>query len=458
VLAHKWTEELPHPNLSRMSAQTGVQERRLRRYKQSLANIGYLLVYPRYEDNGRQDSNYYDFSPLFERLENLIAAQQAGQAQANSISADPDEDFALNESAPSIAPTDIPDTSFVARFGSVIVSRGVAAIPQALFTCQGDLGLTPQQVWFTSYILSVPWSPPYPYPSLLKMAVRTGYSKMQLHEIKNGLVDQGYLRIVRRTKQDGGQDSNGYDFAGLFDTIRDKLQPHSAPQPPAPLGPSPLVDSNHRARQGRAAAEKRTLNGRKPEADTKLTGEEVSRLTSQAVNRLTRVGDSRLTGQEAGEFTGEPDSGLTRPVRLTSTSGRRPGLPGRRMRSAPYIETSRKEEEKDDSNHLSPINKVGTNSTTESRPTYSPFIAQVITDFSQELGDADHIVSNVSQALRLWEESGLAEQAYVGSLYEAKTLTRKYQSRPHHAAMQNKMAYFFTVLRHSITPPDGQQA
>src|SRR5689334_916938 len=44
VLAHKWTEELPHPNLSRMSLQTGVQERRLRRYKQSLASIGYLLV------------------------------------------------------------------------------------------------------------------------------------------------------------------------------------------------------------------------------------------------------------------------------------------------------------------------------------------------------------------------------------------------------------------------------
>src|SRR4051794_15329370 len=85
VLAHKWTEELPHPNLSRMATQTGVQERRLRRYKQSLSTIGYLLVYPRYEDNGRQDSNYYDFAPLFERLEKLIAAERAGHPQSNSI-------------------------------------------------------------------------------------------------------------------------------------------------------------------------------------------------------------------------------------------------------------------------------------------------------------------------------------------------------------------------------------
>ena len=103
----------------------------------------------------------------------------------------------------------MPDHSFVARFGSVIVSRGVAAVPQALFTCESDLGLTPQQVWFASYILSVPWSPPFPYPSLLKMAARTGYSKMQLHEIKNSLVTCGLLRLVTRTKQDGGQTPTG---------------------------------------------------------------------------------------------------------------------------------------------------------------------------------------------------------------------------------------------------------
>src|SRR2546421_9543820 len=92
----------------------------------------------------------------------------------------------------------------------------------------------------------------------------------------------------------------------------------------------------------------------------------------------------------------------------------------------------------------------------ENHPAYSPYIAQVITDFSQELGDTNHIVSNVSQALRLWEESGLTEPDFVASLYEAKARTRKYQSRPHHDAMQNKMAYFFTVLRRSIAPPDGQ--
>jgi hypothetical protein len=450
VLAHKWTEDLPHPNLSRMSVQTGVQERRLRRYKHSLSNIGYLLVYPRYEENGRQDSNYYDFGPLFERLENLIAGEQAGQPQINSISAaandEPDNDETLGLDAAATA-TSGPDTSFVARFGSVIVSRGVAAIPQALFTCQGDLALTPQQVWFVSYILSVPWSPPYPYPSLLKMATRTGYSKMQLHEIKNSLVDQGYLRLVRRIKQDGGQDSNGYDFAGLFDSIRERLQPHIAPHPPLPSQePIGQPTETGRRRQGRAAAQKRAHDS-SLEAATQLTGETDNTLTYQTVNRLTGVKDTRLTGQAVRKLTGEEGNELTHQVNGPSTSGRPTGLPGRRMQSKPYVEPSIKEQEEDDSNHPSPLKKVKTRSQVESHSRYSPYIAQVITDFSQELGDADHIVSNVSQTLRLWGTSGLSEEDFVASLYDAKNLTRKYQSRPHHAAMQNKMAYFFTVMR-----------
>jgi hypothetical protein len=277
------------------------------------------------------------------------------------------------------------------------------------------------------------------------MAARTGYSKMQLHEIKNSLVEQGYLRLVRRTKQDGGQDSNGYDFAGLLEAIRDMLQPHSAPQPVRAEGQVVDADSGRR-RQGRAAAQKRVQNGEK-EAVKEVTGVEVVGRTGQSVNGLTGVADNRLTGEEVRKLTGETDMGLTRTVKRASGTGRHAGLPGRRMQGAPYIETSRIEKEKDDSNQITRIEKRKDGTSEERRPEYSPFIAQVITDFSQELGDAEHIVSNVSQALRLWEKSGLGEEEYVGCLYDAKGLTRKYQARPHNDAMQNKMAYFFTVLR-----------
>jgi len=261
------------------------------------------------------------------------------------------------------------------------------------------------------------------------------------------LVDQGYLRLVRRTKQDGGQDSNGYDFAGLFDAVRSMLQPHITPPSQTQLQAQAVQPTETgRRRQGRAAAQKRAQNNG-TEEDKELTRETDNGLTRQAVNRLTGVADTRLTGQRVKELTGETDSTLTHPVNGTSTSARATGLPGRRMRSKPYVETSTIEEKKDDSNHLSLRRKIKTISKSESRPQYSPYVAQVITDFSQELGDTDHIVSNVSQSLRLWENSGLSEEDFVAVLYDAKSLTRKYQSRPHHAAMQNKMAYFFTVLR-----------
>ena len=38
---------------------------------------------------------------------------------------------------------------------------------------------------------------------------------------------------------------------------------------------------------------------------------------------------------------------------------------------------------------------------------YSSYISRVIFDDSNELGDATHGVSNISQALNVWRESGL---------------------------------------------------
>src|SRR5205807_285197 len=83
------------------------------------------------------------------------------------------------------------DTSFVARYGRVIARYGVAAVPRALFTHQAGLALTPQQVWFAAYIYSFQWDSGLPYPSLRRMAERTGYSTVQLHTIKAELVAAG---------------------------------------------------------------------------------------------------------------------------------------------------------------------------------------------------------------------------------------------------------------------------
>jgi hypothetical protein len=68
-------------------------------------------------------------------------------------------------------------------------------------------------------------------------------------------------------------------------------------------------------------------------------------------------------------------------------------------------------------------------------------------DFSHELNDPDHKTSNATQALRLWQASELSEQDFIHLIYEAKQLTRRYQARSGARGIENKMAYFFTVLR-----------
>ncbi|MDQ5825106.1 MAG: replication protein [Chloroflexota bacterium] len=110
-------------------------------------------------------------------------------------------------------------------------------------------------------------------------------------------------------------------------------------------------------------------------------------------------------------------------------------------------------QQSDDSNRLSQ-RKNGFEKSTDTATAYSPYIAAVLTDFSDELGDSSHTVANVTQALRLWGQSGADESDFVEMLYEAKRRTRLYQGKQGAKGIQNKIAYFFTVLRDLV---EGKQ-
>ena len=108
---------------------------------------------------------------------------------------------------------------FLARFGSVILSGGIAAVPRALYYYQAELGLLPQEVWFVGYILAHRWTAELPYPSLRKMAHRTGVTYQMLHRYKNSLIAKHYLQVIPRSRQNGGRTTNSYDFSGLFQAL-----------------------------------------------------------------------------------------------------------------------------------------------------------------------------------------------------------------------------------------------
>lgn len=80
ILAHRWTDALPYPSLRQMSRRTGISTQMLHRYKQSLVEKGYLTTIPRHRPSGGRTSNFYDFSGLFDRLEQLLRGDRRDTA------------------------------------------------------------------------------------------------------------------------------------------------------------------------------------------------------------------------------------------------------------------------------------------------------------------------------------------------------------------------------------------
>lgn len=459
VMCFKWDENLPRVNLSQMERRVGMGKRSLYRLKERLCEANYLTVSPVYTENGRQDCSAYDFSGLFEQLERLILADPP---KANPIHTDDPADDSDEE------PPDH-DMSFLARFGRVIARYGVAAVPQAVFTYQAALDLKPQQVWFISYIFSYQWRKALPYPSIVKMSARTGYSTVQLHEIKASLVELGYLHLVPRSTKYGGRASNAYDFSGLFDALRAHLQHDSSQnkrlekkdetqtlQMTARPRPS--------RRRGRVAAQHATEKRSGPQSDSQALVGGDARLTWEGDSQLSEQGDAKFIWEGGSEQSWESDSELIvesgssfreeSESKLTGRTNRRPptrvtpDLHKRVAQGLHNVEVIQEEKKKrDDSNQISPGGKERRRDTNPAQSPTSTYIVAILEDFSNELHDPDHKQSNATQALHIWQASGLSEQQFVQHIYEAKQLTRQYQGKHGLHGIDNKMAYFFVVLR-----------
>ncbi len=498
ILSHKWDEDLPYPSLGVMSRASGMSKRQLQRYSDELQGMGYLLVLPRRSQERGQESNYYDFAALFEQLEERIAentGSRGAKGDTNPITSlfDPSRAPDLphhngHENGIERSIDDIEraqhDPSFVARYGRVLARYGVAAVPRALFTCSKELGMTPQQVWFVAYIFSYQWDTSLPYPSIVRMAAQTGYTAAYLHRIKTSLVDRGSLRLIRRTKSDGGQDSNAYDFSPLLDEIRKLLKPAINSKDSTPTGDEqgeagegktaeaiatiPVKKARRgslaaQSRRDRAGVQVHTLGDDTrytqgsdvqyiPPGDTQYSLPGDTQHIAPNDSRYTGGSDSKFIVPDATSYTQPGDKQLPPPVKQKAPRPMTGSVHPPVTSSAHEIETgNRKQQKKDDSSHPSQVNIVQDEIETGNDLAYSPFISRVATDFSYELGDAEHVLENASQALRLWRSSGLQAEAYVDLMYRAKRATRDGQGKHGALGLSNKMAYFFACLRRLIS-------
>jgi hypothetical protein len=86
-------------------------------------------------------------------------------------------------------------------------------------------------------------------------------------------------------------------------------------------------------------------------------------------------------------------------------------------------------------------------------------IEAIITQFSREFHDEEHLEANINQAARLWSVSGRSEQTFSQLLFDAASTTRK------RGGVRKRMAYYFKVLRdllgtgseRSVNPPQERQ-
>ena len=112
------------------------------------------------------------------------------------------------------------------RFGR-LADHGIVAVPSLLFRFQGALGLSPEETWFITFVLSYKWDERDPYPSLREISKLSGVPRTTLVRYKDSLVRKGLLRIRRRRQPRGGYASHQYDFSPLFERmerILDHLQ------------------------------------------------------------------------------------------------------------------------------------------------------------------------------------------------------------------------------------------
>lgn len=339
------------------------------------------------------------------------------------------------------------DHSFLARYGSIIAKGGIAAIPSALYRYQGELKLKPQIVWFISAILTHKWDADMPSPSLRKMAGDTGVSRQQLHNYKTELETEGWLVVINRDTYVGGKDSNYYDFTALFAKLEELL----------------IRDAKQR-QEGNGAAETGEENTLAPYVNPSL---------HTHVNPVFHTPDNpSLHGYvNAGlplieSVLEEPDkeinisnirkrSHANFSVHNAETHSLPPSRTGSAERESTAPITSDTTSVGEDDTGSATAKQWGMEVIGEilkkkkGRPTKQEgeereMIKAFIRDFAREFHDQAELKSSVSRAFNIYKESGLSPVIFQARMYQARLVTKDYQSRSR--IKGSVMAYYFSVL------------
>ncbi len=258
-----------------------------------------------------------------------------------------------------------------------------------------------------------------------------GVAKSSAVRAIKGLVAKDIIRATRNFREDGGSDVTTFSLhmrgTGSF------TQP-----------PSPPTDSSSSSRR-------QTPIPTHEQAEHEITNADEAKVP--VFHGRTREGSGvehgGLHDETGGSFTVK-QVGSQNGTGVSSAEGQ--ALVAPRNPQESFGQDIFKQD-RDDSNQHS-HSKISRKRTKPDKSLYSTYIAEVASDFSNELGDSEQLISNVTQALRIWEVSGLSEEEFVELMYDAKRRTRLYQGKNGLKGIENKMGYFFQVLRRLLDEPN----
>ncbi len=339
------------------------------------------------------------------------------------------------------------DHSFLARYGSIIAKGGIAAIPSALYRYQGELKLKPQIVWFISAILTHKWDSDMPSPSLRKMAGDTGVSRQQLHNYKTELETEGWLVVINRDTYVGGKDSNYYDFTALFAKLEELLI-RDAKQRQEGNGEAEIGEENTLVPYVNPSLHTHVnpvfhtpdnpslhgyVNAGLPLIESVL--EEADKEINISNIRKRSHADFSVDNSETQSLppprTGSAERGSTAPKTSDTTSVGEDDIGSATVKHWGM-------------EAIGEILKKKKGRPTKQESEEREMIMAFIRDFAREFHDQAQLKSSVSRAFNIYKESGLSPVIFQDRMYQARLMTKDYQSRSR--IKGSVMAYYFSVL------------
>jgi len=297
------------------------------------------------------------------------------------------------------------------RFGDEILQHGFTTVPNLVLDHYSQLGISPSEMMFIIHVWQYWWTEKNPYPSLKSISSKMSISHRQMKNYVRSLKDKGYLIVNERIVPGVGRLTSQYDFSPLIQAVV-SLQTKERNHAPDPLGKSssPGVGKSSSPALGKSTSHEEYKDQEDPV-------QEDERYISNGKATLR----DRLTQSEPDPEPQRKSRGVTH---ISQT------LPDTFQRLARARENPE------------PL-----------PPGVPPNLAHYVKAWSRELHDSEHAKSNITQAFRLMQQSGLSEDVFMQKMYEARAITKERGNIKKPATefgefgTKNKVPYWFAVLR-----------